>query len=78
MSKIQKHSVEELVDKAEADTELEMDGGVAGTVLGMRDGEVRLTAEAGGPPSVGSRIPIACTCDKKLQNRKLRWGLPFI
>ena len=72
MSKIQKHSVEEEpVDKAEADSEPERDGGVAGTVLGMRDGEVRPTAEAGGPPSVGSRIPIVCTFDKKLQNRKL-------
>jgi hypothetical protein len=34
-----------------------------GAELRMRDAEVRLTAEAGGPPSVGSRIPIACTCD---------------
>jgi hypothetical protein len=62
---------EELVDKAEADTELERDGGVAGAVFGMRDGEVRLIAEAGGPLSVDSGNAIACTCDKKLQNRKL-------
>jgi hypothetical protein len=72
MSKIQKHSLEEeFVDKAEADAEPEIYGGVVGTVLGMQDAEVRLTAEAGGPLSVGSRTPIACTCDKKLQNRKL-------
>ena len=35
MSKIQKHSIEELVDKAKADTKLEMDGGVVGTMLRM-------------------------------------------
>jgi hypothetical protein len=72
MSKIQKHSVEwGNVDKAEADAEAEIAGGVAGTELGMQYGEARLTAEAGGPPIVGYRIPIVCTCDKKLQNRKL-------
>jgi hypothetical protein len=45
--------------RAEADAEAEIDGGVAGTELGMWGGEVRLTAEAGGRPSV-ARIPIAC------------------
>lgn len=39
ISKIQKRSVEEgSVDKAEADAEPEMDGGVLGTELGMWDG----------------------------------------
>ena len=72
MSKIRKQSVEEeFVDKVEADAESEIYGEVAGPVLGIRIAEVRLSAEAGGPPSVGSRTPIACTCDKKLQNRKL-------
>jgi hypothetical protein len=73
MSKIQKHSVEEGIvdDKAKADAEAEINGRVAGTELGMRDGEVLLTAEAGGPLIVGYRILIACICDKKLQNQKL-------
>ncbi len=77
MSKIRKHSVEEIVDKAEADADPEIDGGVAGTELGMWDGEVLLTAEAGDPPSVGSRMTIACTCDKKLQIQKLHWSLTY-
>ena len=40
MSKIQKHSIEELVDKAKANTKLEMDSRVVGTMLRMWDGEV--------------------------------------
>ncbi len=44
------------VDKAEADAELEMDGWVARTELGMRVGKVRPSAEAGGPPSAGYRL----------------------
>jgi hypothetical protein len=72
MLKIQKHSVEEeFVDKAEADAELEIYGKVAGTVLRMRDAEVRLTVEAGNPLSVSSQTPIACIYNRKLQNRKL-------
>jgi hypothetical protein len=72
MLKIQKHSVEEeFVDKAEANAEPEIYSEVASTVLRMQDAEVQLTAEAGGPLSVGSWTPIACTCDRKLQNRKL-------
>ena len=62
---------EEFVDKAEADAKLEIYSEVVGTVLRMQDAEVQLAAKAGGPLSVGSRTPIACTCDKKLQNRKL-------
>jgi hypothetical protein len=70
MSKIQKYSLEEeFVDKAEADAELEIYSGVVGTM--HRDTEVRLTAEAGGPLNVGSRTPIACIYNRKLQNRKL-------
>ena len=72
MSKIQKHSLEEeFVDKAKADVKPEIYGGVVDTMLGMQDTKVRLTAKARGPLSVGSQTPIACTCDKKLQNQKL-------
>jgi len=44
------------VDKAEADAELETDGGVARTELGMRDGKVQPSAEAGAPPSAGYQL----------------------
>jgi hypothetical protein len=42
MSKIQKHSVEEgiVVDKAKGNAKAEINGRVAGTKLGMRDGRV--------------------------------------
>lgn len=70
------HPVEEgFCDKAEADAEPGLAGGVADIELGIRDGEVRLMAEAGGRPNVDSRIPIACTDDKHLQNRKFRQNL---
>jgi hypothetical protein len=62
---------EEFVDKAEANAKLEIYSEVVGTALGMWDAKAQLTAKARGPLSVGSPTPIACTCDKKLQNRKL-------
>jgi hypothetical protein len=41
MLKIQKHSIKEkLVDKAKANTKLEIDSGIVGTMLKMQDGEV--------------------------------------
>ena len=65
------YSVEELAEKVEVETEPEIDAGIGGAELGMRDAELRLIAVAGGSPSVGSRIPIACTSEKKSQNRIL-------
>jgi hypothetical protein len=60
--------VEDSADRAEAGAETEIDAGVAGAGLGMRDAEGWLADEAEDPPSVESRIQIACTYDKKLQN----------
>ena len=70
-SKIQAHFVEDSADRAEAGAEAEIDAEVAGAGLGMRDAEGRLADEAEDPPSVESRIQIACTYDKKLQNLTL-------
>jgi hypothetical protein len=61
-SKIQEHFVEDSADRAEAGGETEIDAGVAGQQLGMRDAEAWL---------VESRMLIACTYDKKLQNLTL-------
>ena len=53
MSQSRKHFVEEFVDMAEAEVEMERDAGLAGAELELWD------AEAGYPLSVGSQIPIA-------------------
>ncbi len=62
-------SDEEFADESGADTESEMDAGMGATELEAVDVEVRLYTE-GRCPLSGFRIPIACTHDKKLRNRK--------
>lgn len=63
--------MEEFVGEGEIEAEPRRDARVADAALGGSDDA------AGRPLIVGSRILIACTCDTKSQNRKLRCSLPY-
>ena len=65
---IRKDSGEGFADKS--GDGLETDVGVEGAEPGARDAEVQLVAEAACLPSVGFRIPIAYTYEKKRRNRR--------
>ena len=78
MSTTRGYSVEGLVEKTEVEAEREIDAGSVGAEFELWDSGILSTAEVGWcSPRVGSQIPIACTYDSRLQNRRHRCSLTY-